>query len=582
VEVERLSLGEEVMAQDKVSSRTLSDLITGGRPVRAGGPEQAFDEAAFRKWYAEWATRERMNPDPDAPGQLYDYRAAFSQGVVPPRTSQGEHWPSLNKAAGHPNEIVGGFNTRTGERAPGTVQASEADLVRLGWDAATAKRMSQGQKKVIGYDPNTGLAVYEGETQQQTAAGQPVTPTHPMGEVGKGVVKGVASTAVGLGQLVHKVPGVSAITDWIYGQPSGFSQQSFPAAREMLKPQSTGEKVGFAAEQIGEFMAPGSAVTKLKSAVKTGKGLLDAIIGASLEGASAAGVHTAQQGSTEGAATTGAVASGFAAAAPVVAKGVSRLGQWAANALIKPTAADAKNGFVIQNVFKHKLGGSLEQTFDKASKKIDELGQSLRAELQRYPGADVDVLGALADASVELGKNASRTIGRNAHIEAAIQRILDDPALAQLLKNGRADLVTANQIKQGMGELGAWAYGSRDAEANAMEMVANAFYSKLRAAIEGAIPAGPTRIRQLNQTMGEIIPIKSAVIRRIPIDERQNVINLGDMIGISTGSIGLSLANRLLKSGQAANYMVNTADLAMRGLTPLSQITAGAASQVRK
>jgi hypothetical protein len=77
----------------------------------------AGDEAAFQRWYSNKASKHRLNPNPDAPDQLYDYRAAFRAGSEP---DASEHWPSEFKKPGHPNEIVGGFNTRTGAREPGT------------------------------------------------------------------------------------------------------------------------------------------------------------------------------------------------------------------------------------------------------------------------------------------------------------------------------------------------------------------------------------------------------------------------------------------------------------------------------
>lgn len=97
------------------------------------------DEQAFRRWYAEVSRQYGLNANPDAPDQFYDYRAAFRAGSKPDRSG---HWPSAFKKAGHPNEVVGGFNTRTGERVPGTKQATESELVQLGWDADTAERLS--------------------------------------------------------------------------------------------------------------------------------------------------------------------------------------------------------------------------------------------------------------------------------------------------------------------------------------------------------------------------------------------------------------------------------------------------------
>jgi hypothetical protein len=106
-----------------------------------GAPPLGADEAAFQRYYANWAGPNQMNPNPDDPLQQYDYRAAFRQGIRPP--PPGGHWPSPNKAAGHPNLIVGGFHTQTGERVPGTPRADEAELVRLGWAPEDAARLAQ-------------------------------------------------------------------------------------------------------------------------------------------------------------------------------------------------------------------------------------------------------------------------------------------------------------------------------------------------------------------------------------------------------------------------------------------------------
>lgn len=62
-----------------------------------------FDEAAFREWYKGWAAKTGINPDPDSPGHLYDYRAAYKAGAVP--TWQPEHkqfrWPDRYKMGGY-------------------------------------------------------------------------------------------------------------------------------------------------------------------------------------------------------------------------------------------------------------------------------------------------------------------------------------------------------------------------------------------------------------------------------------------------------------------------------------------------
>lgn len=73
--------------------------------------------------------------------EFYDYDAARKAGITRPDASG--HWPSEFKKEGHPNLIVGGFNTKTGKRVPGTKQGTEAELRNSGWDAESAKRLGR-------------------------------------------------------------------------------------------------------------------------------------------------------------------------------------------------------------------------------------------------------------------------------------------------------------------------------------------------------------------------------------------------------------------------------------------------------
>ena len=74
------------------------------------------EEATFQQWYADWAARAGINPDPDNPEHQYDYRAAWKAGAEPQidPTDQRYHWPSKFKADDHPNRIVDGVDTKTG------------------------------------------------------------------------------------------------------------------------------------------------------------------------------------------------------------------------------------------------------------------------------------------------------------------------------------------------------------------------------------------------------------------------------------------------------------------------------------
>ena len=78
-------------------------------------PAQGDQEQKFQAWYASWAEKLGLNPNPDDPRHQYDYRAAFRAGAAP---NEEGHWPSQFKAPDHPNRFVGGVDTITGQPAP--------------------------------------------------------------------------------------------------------------------------------------------------------------------------------------------------------------------------------------------------------------------------------------------------------------------------------------------------------------------------------------------------------------------------------------------------------------------------------
>lgn len=126
-----------------VGGITLGEMLGLSRPPLPPNPFEQQQPAApdgFENWYQTMARRHDLAPDPDAPEQFYDYRAAYRAGAQPDQTG---HWPSTFKQPGHPNMVVGGFNVQTGERVPGTPRAGYEELVRLGWDRQTAAQLAR-------------------------------------------------------------------------------------------------------------------------------------------------------------------------------------------------------------------------------------------------------------------------------------------------------------------------------------------------------------------------------------------------------------------------------------------------------
>ena len=75
---------------------------------------EEFPEQEFQAWYRERAEMAGIDPDPDNPRHMYDYRAAFLAGVEPEISPEDGryHWPSEYKSDEHPNRFVNGWDTK--------------------------------------------------------------------------------------------------------------------------------------------------------------------------------------------------------------------------------------------------------------------------------------------------------------------------------------------------------------------------------------------------------------------------------------------------------------------------------------
>jgi len=148
------------------------------------------------------------------------------------------------------------------------------------------------------------------------------------GDLAIGSAKGGANTVIGLGELVHRIPGVSTAVDTLYGRP--VSQQSFSEARAAVQPTNTAQRVGFGGEQIGEFLLPTGAVGRgVKLASELGKTAL----------------LTGAQGGTMG---DVAVSTGLSAVVPGAGavkrggKAIADLAEPMVRSAIKPTVASLR------------------------------------------------------------------------------------------------------------------------------------------------------------------------------------------------------------------------------------------------
>ena len=129
-------------------------------------------------------------------------------------------------------------------------------------------------------------------------------------------------------------------------------------------------------------------------------------------------------------------------------------------------------------------------------------------------------------------------------------------------QRGVVGLLKATDIKRGAGTKGSWAYNRPEPDANAIEKVYTTFYNKLKIAIEKNAPQG---VKEINKKMSDLIPISNAALRRLPVEQRNNIISLTDSIGLFSSmfdprSLALIGANRLSKSGKFGQFLVNLAE----------------------
>jgi hypothetical protein len=216
-------------------------------------------------------------------------------------------------------------------------------------------------------------------------------------DVAKGVGKGALNTAIGLGELVHRIPGVSRAVDAVIGQP-GLSDAAFTDARARVQPTNTAQRVGFSAEQIGEFFIPGAKAGKLATVLPTKAAPVVT------RGAQAALQTGAQSGSGTDAGVSAVLANVIPGAGAVkkAAGALSDASESLVRAAIKPTVAslrkitgaggmDAKANALVRFIIDNRL---------TTPEKARALFQQTEHELQRV----LSVKNAPTDAATRAAK----------------------------------------------------------------------------------------------------------------------------------------------------------------------------------
>ncbi len=431
---------------------------------------------------------------------------------------------------------------------------------------------------------------YEGESIQNTPAPQTEQPGM-LKSIGQGISdftigvgKGALSTVKGMANIGEK--GLNTI-DNLTGQ-HGLSQMAGlkpgETATDKIIPENlteatnTAQSLGKGVEQIAEFLIPGGASAKAGKLVegasflsKTPKLAKTLSLGTRVVGeAGLVGGQTAlQQGKIDDKAKVNAIVAGLfpiAGAALGSAKPfLGKVGEKIEQSVIKPSQVDITDGFNIKNLRKYNVGGSLKDIIANTHTKLNELGQQLKSKLASN-NTSINLNKVFEETADDLLKNKGINFGNVAAIKNVLENQLKNEILEQAGSNGLVDLVEANVIKRGAGTKGAWAFNRPEPDATAIEKVYTTFYNKLKTTIENNAPDG---VKELNKQMSELIPISNAALRRLPVDQRNNMIGLTDNINLFSvmldpKALALLGANKLAKSGQFGNYLMKVAENAKK------------------
>jgi hypothetical protein len=232
----------------------------------------AVDEPGFQQWYADAAKRLSLDPNPDDPRHQYNYRAAYAAGVTPP-DQPGGHWPSPYKLGGHENLTVGGFDTVTGQRVPGTERAQSVDeLVSLGWSptAATAL-MAQPEPPGAGLSADVGVPPTPPPGAVPGVAPTPLEePPGPMMSVtydaqGKPLVQGTTSVDVAAPMpTISSQPSPSRPYEHEVSREQVYP--TFPSTADLKKQATRAEIAGRIDEYAAMFKAADPSLTDQQAA----------------------------------------------------------------------------------------------------------------------------------------------------------------------------------------------------------------------------------------------------------------------------------------------------------------------------
>jgi hypothetical protein len=279
------------------------------------------------------------------------------------------------------------------------------------------------------------------------------------GDVAVGAAKGLGNTVVGLGDLAYRyLPGVKQASDAVQRAVAGDvvpAGQLFQGAREAVKPTNTAQRIGYGAEQVGEFFALPAGTGGLVAKGVTqgvGSGLLSKAQGATTGQAGAAGA-------------IGAVLPAAGAATGHLVKPLKESAQRGVQKALGGTKERFKaiGEKVAPEFLERRVGGvtgkSRPALLEEARANARAAGQQIDAVLQQAGGRATDskpIVDALEDAKNAFQQIRTVTAGElrtNPHLAQSAKQIAPGLFEATVVLDTRA-VRQLSQLQQTITDLG--------------------------------------------------------------------------------------------------------------------------------
>jgi hypothetical protein len=363
------------------------------------------------------------------------------------------------------------------------------------------------------------------------------------------------------------------------GQPDPYAQ-GFPQAIPGLGDQNINVTPLGLKQKVGDVLKAGAETAAVVAAPETllGTTATGAGIGAGLGTGealqqNAPAEEVAKKGLIGG--TIGAITAG---AASIFGKLLSKAGDKISTSVIRPTRSDLEDGFSLKTMDQYNLRGSLNSSLEKTQNAIAQKSQELYSKINASD-SHINLDDVVNSTIKELTDESKlKGFGANAKVQNALQGLKDEVSIV----GSDVSIPDAQVIKQASGSFGAWQYGKPDPESKATEIVYNTFYNKLKAAIENSSPEG---VKEINRELSKLIPIQNAILRRLPVAERNNLISLSDMIGLVGSShnpiaLGPTILNIISKSGYTGKLLSQVGPKIGKTAIPVALGTSAIGQQV--